>query len=317
MSRRRYVSTTISTDRDVASLTDFEALLYTWMIPHAEDNATLTGDPGELLWTVIPSRRHHDEADILDALEAMESVDLVRVVDGVVYFNTESFYRYQSNIPVDKRADHSRLFSCKSAPAKNSEERRETARTADDARGPAGNGALPSPLPTPSPSPSENPLATASPALEVVDPIDDEFAVWWGVYGRVGSRIHAATLYRWWRTIGGASAEELLRAAEAYIAHCTATDCKVQHGRTFLAKKPCAWREWADGEAHGTMDVAGSARLRDVIEAGALIYGRGVDERGIGSTAVAGIGPGHGAGDVEAGPPFGGGVPEGVVATGQ
>ena len=236
----------------------------------------------------------------------MERADLVRVVEGVVYFDTESFYRYQSNIPVDKRADHSHLFSCKSAPAENSEERRETPRTAEESRATATKGALPSPSPTP--SPSGNPLAAAPPAL------DDEFDEWWAMYGRIGSRADAAMLYRWWRTKGGASADDLARAARAYVSHCAATDCKVQHGRTFLAKKPNRWREWADGEQHGTMDVAGTARLNDVVAAGALIYGRGVDERGIDRPAVAEIGPGRSAGDPRGGAALGRGVPEGVVA---
>ena len=46
MARRRYISTAISTDTAVCKLAkkygEFAAMLYTWMIPHAEDDAKLT-----------------------------------------------------------------------------------------------------------------------------------------------------------------------------------------------------------------------------------------------------------------------------------
>jgi len=95
----------------------------------------------------------------------------------------------------------------------------------------------------------------------------NDFAEWWSAYGKVGSKADALTLYRYWRQ-HGATADDLLMAAVAYRQHCEATACKLQHARTFLARKPCRWREWADGEEHGSMDVVGDARLQDVIAAG-------------------------------------------------
>jgi len=119
-----------------------------------------------------------------------------------------------------------------------------------------------------------NPLASASALTdeqEIVSASDsdttNDFAEWWAAYGKVGSKADALTLYRYWRQ-HGATADDLLRAAVAYRQHCEATDCKLKHARTFLAKKPCRWREWADGEEHGSMDVVGDARLQDVIAAG-------------------------------------------------
>ena len=48
MSRRRYLSTEVSLDTRINRLAleagDFAALLYTWMIPHAEDDASITAD---------------------------------------------------------------------------------------------------------------------------------------------------------------------------------------------------------------------------------------------------------------------------------
>lgn len=123
-----------------------------------------------------------------------------------------------------------------------------------------------------------------------------DFTEWWTTYGKVGSRADAETLYRYWRG-HGATADELLSAAIAYRDHCAATDCKMQHARTFLARSPCRWREWADGEDHGTMDVRASRNLEDVLEAGAEAFGlanggngerRRIDSAGGSSRAAAG-----------------------------
>jgi hypothetical protein len=81
MARRRYVSTTISQDTRVNKLAvkygDFAALLYTWMIPHAADDATLPGDPEELLYQVLPGRRDKTEADVQQALDGMAALGLI------------------------------------------------------------------------------------------------------------------------------------------------------------------------------------------------------------------------------------------------
>jgi len=103
MARRRYVSTTISQDTRVNKLAmqygDFAALLYTWMIPHAADDATLPGDPEELLYQVLPGRRDKTEADVRAALDGMAALGLiVSTDDGRIMFPTTAFYRYQTYI---------------------------------------------------------------------------------------------------------------------------------------------------------------------------------------------------------------------------
>lgn len=109
MARRRYISTQISLDAAVDKLAqeygDFAALLYTWMVPHAEDDATITGDPDELMFTVIPRRRDKTIEDVVAALEGMEKVGLIKWdrENKIIYFPPESFYRYQSYIREDKR----------------------------------------------------------------------------------------------------------------------------------------------------------------------------------------------------------------------
>lgn len=104
-----------------------------------------------------------------------------------------------------------------------------------------------------------------------------EFEEWWGEYGRVGDKARAFDLYLWWRTTGGAPADDLMSAAIRYRDHCSATACLMKHGTTFLAKpakgKSPVWPEWAAGEEHGTMDAGVSARRNDVLEAGAAAFG--------------------------------------------
>lgn len=109
MSRRRYVSTEISTDKAVNRLatghSDFAALLYTWLIPHAEDDATFDADPEELLMKVVPGRRDKEPEDIQRALDAMLAMRLIeRCADARrLRFPPESFYKYQSYIKGDRR----------------------------------------------------------------------------------------------------------------------------------------------------------------------------------------------------------------------
>jgi hypothetical protein len=117
MSRRRFISTRISTDtaiNELATQSDFAALLYTWMIPHALDDGIVYGDPETLLFTVIPGRRDKNIDDIVAALELIESVKAeVRDSDGTtrsvplirwdrrnnrVVFPSSTFYKYQTNI---------------------------------------------------------------------------------------------------------------------------------------------------------------------------------------------------------------------------
>jgi hypothetical protein len=89
MARRRYISTKLS--------------LYTWMIPHAEDDARLTGDPDEILMMVCPGRRDKSTEDIASALQAMHDLGLIEWNQeaGYVQFPA-SFYGYQTYI-TDKR----------------------------------------------------------------------------------------------------------------------------------------------------------------------------------------------------------------------
>lgn len=108
MSRRRYLSTEISLDPsvdEVAQQSDFAALLYTWMIPHASDDATITGELKKLVGLVIPHRRDKSLSDVSEALALLEGCGLLLWdrETKTIYLPADSFYRYQSYIKADNR----------------------------------------------------------------------------------------------------------------------------------------------------------------------------------------------------------------------
>ena len=87
MSRKRNISTEMSVDKRVNRLIAdgdfFAGMLYTLMIPHAEDDATITGDVGELMMTVLPGARDVPLKRAEEAVEKMVAVGLViRYTDG-------------------------------------------------------------------------------------------------------------------------------------------------------------------------------------------------------------------------------------------
>lgn len=103
MSRRRYISTEISTDTAVNRLamkSDFAALLYTWMIPHCGDDACIPADAEEILLLVMPGRRDKTPEDIEEALRLMQDFGLIHWDDDgkSVNYPPEAFYKYQSYI---------------------------------------------------------------------------------------------------------------------------------------------------------------------------------------------------------------------------
>lgn len=164
MARRRYLSSDVSLDEEVDALaqeSDFAALLYTWMIPHAEDDATITGSPNRLRAKVIPLRDKSSE-DVSAALGLMEVHGLFEFWDresDVIYFPPEAFYRYQSYIPDAKRR-----------PPLNAEQRREATGISDERRKtPQNTASLSLSLsPSLSPSPSSAPRIS-----ETASPVDN------------------------------------------------------------------------------------------------------------------------------------------------
>ena len=144
MARRRYISTDISIDKDVNKLASLHgvmaALLYTWMIPHAEDDRSITSDPDEILLSVIPGFRDVKVNEVEEYIAAMIKLKLLEAGEnGKLYFPEKSFYKHQSYIPEVKR------------------NRRKSPKDTEDNRQSPQNTASPSPSPSPSLSPSLSP----------------------------------------------------------------------------------------------------------------------------------------------------------------
>lgn len=176
MARRRYISTAISLDKDVNRLAeecgDFAALLYTWMITHADDDSTITGDPEDIFYMVCPRRKDKTPDDVAAAIAGMVVAGLLwpYVLDGKprLQFPPESFYRYQTYVPQQKRNYQDlRKVAGNAAqipvPATITEERRETPKSSEEYRTSAQNAASPSPSPMPSPSPIPSSTTTPTP----------------------------------------------------------------------------------------------------------------------------------------------------------
>ena len=76
MANRRMISKSISISKKVNSISDFGALLFTWMIPHADDYGVLDGDEGTIKALVVP-RRKQTEKQVAQALSEMQKVGLI------------------------------------------------------------------------------------------------------------------------------------------------------------------------------------------------------------------------------------------------
>ncbi|MGG3454221.1 DnaD domain-containing protein [Paenibacillus rhizolycopersici] len=76
MAEKRMISKVISISEKVNNLPDFDALLYTWMIPHTDDFGRLEGSPGTVRALVIPRRNNTDE-DVRAALQRMAEAGLI------------------------------------------------------------------------------------------------------------------------------------------------------------------------------------------------------------------------------------------------
>lgn len=125
------------------------ALLYTWMIPHAEDDRSITADPDEILLTVIPGCKKITPKQVQNYLNSMVNQNLLTKHSGRLYFPVESFYKYQSYIPENKRNYDEPVKTTLATMPQNTEEHRETPQ----------NTASPSPSPSPSLSPIKDTYA--------------------------------------------------------------------------------------------------------------------------------------------------------------
>lgn len=165
MSRKRYISTEISTDKKVAELADhglLPLLLFTWAIPHMDDWGRITGDAREFKLLVCPGLDVTTK-DVDEAIDAIVSAGLwLRYeVDGkkcIAVANQESWFKHQSYINKEKRNNDA--GSHFPSPPQNAEkhrktpqiteEQQETPQNAEECRTSPQNPVSPSPSLSPS-----------------------------------------------------------------------------------------------------------------------------------------------------------------------
>jgi hypothetical protein len=70
---------TISTSERVNALSLKAALLYTWLIPHYDDQGRLSGDASTVKALVVPLRKDISEDDVALALSDIEDVGLIKI----------------------------------------------------------------------------------------------------------------------------------------------------------------------------------------------------------------------------------------------
>lgn len=110
MSRKRSISTDISTDSRVNELSNGAALFYTWMIPHANDDCRLTPrNAKELQLLVVPGRNWTLEEVENYILEIRKQCLLGIDDDGKFFLPSDSFYKYQTYINSNKRQETPRI----------------------------------------------------------------------------------------------------------------------------------------------------------------------------------------------------------------
>jgi len=222
MARRRYITSGISTDALLNAIArdlgEFAALLYTWMVPHAEDDGTLKGNAEEIRLQVVPGLLR--TSDEVDAVLLRMHTDGLLVWDGTrVWFPPDAFYGIQSYIPEAKRRTDQP--ECRNR-AKNAAKRRETPKNTASLRF------------SPSPSPLRGKNISAP----------DGFDEFWTAYPRKRERAAAARCYR--RLLSeGVTAADLIAASRNYAAYVLKSgtdDQYVAYGSTFLGPK----RKWED-----------------------------------------------------------------------
>ena len=99
MAERRMISKVISISEKVNSLSLFGRLLYTWMIPHADDFGRLPGSPAKVRALVVPMA---DETvkDVEEALSDMHKRGLIiwYEVNGEKFIQITNFEKHQQGL---------------------------------------------------------------------------------------------------------------------------------------------------------------------------------------------------------------------------
>lgn len=99
MANRRMISKSISVSEKVNSLTVFSALLFTWMIAHADDFGRMPGSAAKVKALVIPMREEK-VSDVESALHEIESKGLIEwyEVSGTKYVQFPGWEKHQTGL---------------------------------------------------------------------------------------------------------------------------------------------------------------------------------------------------------------------------
>jgi len=76
LANRRMISKSISVSDNVNELSDFAALLFTWMIPHTDDYGIIAGTAGKIKALIIP-RRKQTEKHVESAMKELQKYKLI------------------------------------------------------------------------------------------------------------------------------------------------------------------------------------------------------------------------------------------------
>jgi len=208
MSRRRYISTLISVDKNVRQLGDSAALFYTWLIPHCEDDATVTADFDELASIIVPNRKNWTTEKVGRIVVEIAGRGLFTERGGRLFLPPDSFYRFQSNIPVEKRRIEQPEVNPCSKPLQ-----KKMLKVAENST-------------SPSPSPSPSPIKHMSNKL-------DGFDAWYKLYPRKVAR--AAAERAWAKAVKKVEAEKIVAGLEHQLSALKAKDKEyIPHPATWL-----------------------------------------------------------------------------------
>lgn len=76
------LSKSISTSTKVSGLSIFEALLFSWLVPHCDDYGRMDAEPIIVKAKLFPMRGHVTVRAVADGLKKLESVGLIHVYKG-------------------------------------------------------------------------------------------------------------------------------------------------------------------------------------------------------------------------------------------
>lgn len=167
MSRKRHISTDISTDNKIAELSEkgiLPLLLYTWAIPHMDDWGRITGEARQFKLLVCPALDVTTK-EVDQALHDIHSAGLWTLYEAkgkkVAAIHPDNWFRHQSYINVSKRTDDSGSvyprYDGPQGTATNSKEQQETPTNSKERQETAQNTVSPSPSPSLSPTPTPTP----------------------------------------------------------------------------------------------------------------------------------------------------------------